>query len=333
MKILITGGAGFIGQRLALECLRLKKLNLDDKPSADITKIVLADVAEPGFWHDGLTDHPLIETRFGDISVESWVNSLFDQKYDVVFHLASIVSAHGEQDFDLALKVNLDGARYLLESIRAQNNNARVVFASSLAAFGGDSMPEVVSDSARATPQTTYGTTKAIGELLINDYSRKGFLDGRSARLPTVIVRPGKPNLAASSFVSGLFREPLSGEPCKIPVPPAQKMPVLGYRSIVNGIIRLAEVSAVELGTDRAVGLPAINANVEEMMAALRNAAGNRPLGEHIIERDETIATIVAGWPLHIDNSRALKLGLPLDPSLETVVQYYIDDYLDQVAT
>lgn len=332
MKILITGGAGFIGQRLALECLQLGKLNLDNKPSADITKIVLADVAEPGFWHDGLKEHHQIETRFGDISDENWVNSLFDQTYDAIFHLASIVSAHGEQDFDLALKVNLDGARYLLESIRAQNNNARVVFASSLAAFGGDTMPDVVGDNVKPTPQTTYGTTKAIGELLINDYSRKGYLDGRSARLPTVIIRPGKPNLAASSFVSGLFREPLSGEPCKIPVALEQKMPVLGYRSIVNGIIRLAEIPAMELGTDRGVGLPAINANVEEMMAALKNAAGNRPLGEHIIERDEVIATIVAGWPVHLDNTRALKLGLPLDPSLETVVQYYIDDYLDQAS-
>ncbi len=333
MNILITGGAGFIGQRLALECLQLGKLNLDNKPSADITKIVLADVAEPGFWHNGLKDHSSVETRFGDISDENWVRSVFDHQYDVIFHLASIVSAHGEQDFDLALQVNLDGARYLLESIRAQKNNARVVFASSLAAFGGDTMPEVVSDNAKPTPQTTYGTTKVIGELLINDYSRKGFLDGRSARLPTVIIRPGKPNLAASSFASGLFREPLSGEPCKIPVKPEQKMPVSGYRSIVNGIIRLAEIPAAELGTDRGVGLPAINATVAEMIGALKNAAGNRHLGEHIIEHDEAIATIVAGWPLHIDNSRALTLGLPLDPSLETVVQYYIDDYLDQVAT
>lgn len=330
MNILITGGAGFIGQRLALECLQRSRLKLDNLPSADIKKIVLADVAEPAFWHDELKQNSLIETRFGDISDGDWVNSLFDHQYDVVFHLASIVSGHGEQDFDLALKVNLDGVRYLLEAIRSQKNNARVVFTSSLAAFGGDTMPEIVGDTAKLTPQTTYGATKAIGELLINDYSRKGFLDGRSARLPTVIIRPGKPNLAASSFVSGLFREPLSGEPCKIPVDPKQKMPVLGYRSIVAGIIRLAEVPANELGTDRAVGLPAINATVEEMMNALKNLAGNRHLGEHVIERDETIATIVASWPTQTDNNRALKLGMPLDNSLETVVQYYIDDYLDQ---
>ena len=330
MKILITGGTGFIGQRLAQECLQRGKLHLDNTPSAApsaaIEKIVLADVAEPGFWHEGLKEHAKVETRFGDISSESWVNSLFDNSYDIVFHLASIVSGHGEQDFDLALKVNLDGARYLFENIRAQKNNARVVFTSSLAAFGGDTMPDTVSDTAKLTPQTTYGATKAIGELLINDYSRKGFLDGRSARLPTVIVRPGKPNLAASSFVSGLFREPLAGEPCKIPVAPEQMMPVLGYRSIVNGIIRLAELPASELGSDRAVGLPAINATVDEMMTALKNVAGNQHLGEHVLERDEVIAKIVSGWPLQTDNSRALKLGMPLDNSLEEIVQHYIDD-------
>ncbi|MEM7255841.1 MAG: NAD-dependent epimerase/dehydratase family protein, partial [Pseudomonadota bacterium] len=198
MKILITGGAGFVGQRVALECLARGSLQTG---GGAISDIVLTDVAEPGFWHDGLLDDKRVGTRFGDLSDQSFVNSLFDTSYDVIFHLASIVSGHGEQDFDLALRVNLDGARYLFEAIRGQQNNARVVFASSIASFGGDAMPEVVDDFSKQTPQTTYGMTKVIGELLINDYSRKGFFDGRSARLPTVIVRPGKPNLAASSFV------------------------------------------------------------------------------------------------------------------------------------
>ena len=327
MKILVTGGAGFIGQRLAQECLQRGHLNLDNNQSADIEKIVLADVAEPVFWHDGLKEHNKIETRFGDISNQSWVDSLFDHTYDAVFHLASIVSGHGEQDFDLALKVNLDGARYLFENIRAQNNDARVVFTSSLAAFGGDTMPSSVGDDSKQTPLTTYGATKAIGEILINDYSRKGFFDGRSARLPTVIVRPGKPNLAASSFLSGLFREPLAGEPCIIPVDLKQKVAVLGYRSIVSGIVRLAEVPAAELGSDRGVGLPAINTTVEDMIAALKTVAGNRHMGEHIVQHDPVIVRIVGGWPEQTDNTRALQLGLPLDASIEEVVQHYIDDY------
>lgn len=330
MKILITGGAGFIGQRLAMECLQRTKLEFDGRPTPAIEKIVLADVAEPAFWHKGLQEQEQIEVRYGDITDSAWVDSLFDNNYELVFHLASIVSGHGEQDFDLAMRVNLDGALYLFENIRAQNNNARVVFTSSVASFGGDAMPDTVADSTKQTPLTTYGTTKAIGELLINDYSRKGFFDGRSARLPTVIVRPGKPNLAASSFVSGLFREPLAGEPCTIPVDTSQIMPVLGYRSIVNGIIKLAEIPASSLGTDRGVGLPAINATVQQLMDALTQAAGNRHLGEHVLEKDPTIAKIVSGWPEKVNNERALQLQLPVDNSLEEIVSQYIDDYVEQ---
>lgn len=334
MKILITGGAGFIGQRLTMECLQRQRLNLDSAGQSDtIEQIVLADVAEPPFWHDGLREHDKVATEFGDISDPDWVRSLFTQSYDVIFHLASIVSGHGEQDFDLAMKVNLDGGRYLFENIRAQNNNARVVFASSLAAFGGDSMPSAVSDNTRQTPMTTYGTTKAIGELLINDYSRKGFFDGRSARLPTVIIRPGKPNLAASSFFSGMFREPLSGKPCIIPVDLDQGAPVAGYRTIVNGFIHLAEIPASQLGTNRSIGIPAINTTVQQMLDALRKVAGNRPLGEHILEKDEAIERIIKGWPIETINERALQLGFPADKSLEEVVQHYIEDYLDSTSS
>lgn len=329
MNILITGGAGFVGQRVAMECLKRGHLQLDGKRSPDISNIILTDNAEPPFWHDGLRENAIVSTSFGDISDEAYVKSLFDKEIHLVFHLASIVSGHGEQDFDLAMRVNVDGARYLFEAIRHQENNARVVFTSSVAAFGGDSMPETVSDYSKQTPMTTYGVTKVIGELLINDYSRKGFLDGRSARLPTVIVRPGKPNLAASSFVSGLFREPLNGEPCVIPVDPSQLMPVLGYRSIVNGIIKLAELPAAALGSDRAVGLPAFNATVQQLMDALKNAAGNRHLGEHIMKKDETIAAICAGWPQKADTSRAVELGLPMENSIEEIVAAYIEDYLD----
>ncbi len=331
MKLLITGGAGFLGQRLAMECLQRNCLNLARQPTPAIEKIVLADVAEPPFWHAGLRENNKIETRFGDIADQNWVNSLFDQNYDAVFHLASIVSGHGEQDFDLALKVNLDGTRYLFECIRAQSNLPTVVFTSSVAAFGGDNMPDVVADNSKLTPMTTYGVTKAIGELLINDYSRKGFFDGRSARLPTVIVRPGKPNLAASSFVSGLFREPLAGVDCVIPVDPKQMMPVLGYRSIVNGLIHLAELPAAELGIDRAIGLPAINASIQQMMDALKSVAGNRHLGQHILKHDPVIDSIVKGWPTQVNNERALSLSLPLDNSLEEIVQHYIDDYINCV--
>lgn len=327
MKILITGGAGFVGQRIALECLARGELEIQN---GHIEEIVLTDVSDAVFWHNGLLEDARVRTSFGDIGDRKYVDSLFIEHYDVVFHLASIVSGHGEQDFDLALKVNLDGSRHLFEAIRRQSNNARVVFASSLASFGGDSMPDVVNDICKQTPLTTYGTTKVIGELLINDYSRKGYFDGRSARLPTVFIRPGKPNLAASSFVSGLFREPLNGEKCIIPVDPELSMPVLGYRSVANGFIKLAELESSLFGNDRGVGLPSLNVTVQEMMDALKRVAGNRHLGEHVVQRDETISAICETWPKKTDGSRAKRLGLPIDESVDDVVAQYIEDYLEQ---
>jgi len=329
MNILITGGTGFIGQRLASELLDRGTLNLDGKNEKPIAHIILADNTVPDLSQAGLHNNPMTELSLGDISDPVFVASLFKHDLHVIFHLASIVSGHGEQDFDLAMKVNLDGMRLVFEQARAQQNNPRLVFTSSIAAFGGDGIPAKVGDLTKLTPATTYGATKAIGELLINDYSRKGFIDGRSARLPTVIVRPGKPNKAASSFVSGLFREPLAGKPCYIPVDPSQRMPVLGYRAIVQGIIRLAELGAEQLGTDRAVGLPAFDVSVQQLMDALKNAAGHLPLGEHIIQRDEHIASICAGWPQAVDAKRALALGLPIESSLEQIVDYYIEDYVN----
>ena len=330
MNILITGGTGFIGQRLASVLLDRGMMNLDGKGEEMTELIVLADNADPVMWQPGLQNDPRVEVLTGDISDPVYVASLFEREVHVIFHLASIVSGHGEQDFDLAMKVNLDGMRILFEQARAQQNNARVVFTSSIAAFGGDGMPSVVGDMTKLSPTTTYGATKAIGELFINDYSRKGFFDGRAARLPTVIVRPGSPNKAASSFVSGLFREPIAGKPCVIPVDPSQPMPVLGYRSIVRGILKLAELDAGLLGTDRAVGLPAFNVSVQQLMESLKNAAGHLPLGEHIFQHDENIASICAGWPQAVDAERALALGLPMESSLEEIVEYYIEDYVSK---
>ncbi len=328
MHILITGGTGFIGQRLALELLRRNGLEFEDRNAATIERIVLADSQQPAKLAAGLEANDRVAIRLGDVADPDYVASLFAQPVDAVFHLASIVSFHGEQDFDLAYRVNLDGARLLFDALRRQQNGARLVFASSIAAFGGDAMPATVSDLTKLTPTTSYGTTKAICELLVNDYSRKGFFDGRSARLPTVIVRPGKPNKAASSFASGLYREPLAGEPCIIPVEPDQPMPVIGYRAVVGGLIRLAELPAEKLGSDRGVGLPALNPRVDEMVAALKHATGERFDGLHRFELDPAIAAICRGWPVAVDGARGLELGLPLEQDLEEIVRYYIEDYI-----
>jgi nucleoside-diphosphate-sugar epimerase len=190
-------------------------------------------------------------------------------------------------------------------------------------------MPKTVADTTKQTPRTTYGATKAVGELLINDYTRKGFLDGRAARLPTIVIRPGRPNLAASSFASGVFREPLNGAPCALPVGLDTRMPVLGYRSAVEGFVRLHEAPSEALGEDRALNFPSLSVTVEEMIAALKRVAGARPLGEITVAPDPGIEAIVATWPTETSFARATALGLPVEDSLDDIVRAYIEDFLE----
>jgi len=226
------------------------------------------------------------------------------------------------------MRVNLDGGRYVLEALRARESQPRLVFASSIAVFGGSRMPDVVGDHVKQTPQTTYGITKTMCELMINDYTRKGYIDGRSARLPTVIIRPGKPNQAASSFVSGVFREPLNGEDFELPVSVNTVMPLLGYRSIVDNIIRLHELEKNQLKDDRAVSLPSHTVSVQDMIDALNTAAGHRSLGQITVKPDPFIEQICAGWPQECEHSLATSLGFSKEENLEEVVSYYIEDYL-----
>ena len=326
MKVVITGGTGFIGQRLGEALLQRGSLTAPDGGEASIDELLLFDMVAPSLrpaWAD-----ERVEIRAGDISDASQVSALIDRDDISVFHLASVVSGGGEKDFDLALRVNLTGGLNVFEACRARSGLPRVVFASSIAVFGGAGMAPVVGDHAKQTPQTTYGATKAICELLVNDYTRKGFFDGRSARLPTVIVRPGKPNAAASSFVSGLFREPLNGETCRIPVSEDTVMPVLGYRSIVGGFIALHEAEGAALGDDRAVSLPSFTVTVRDMIDALHRVAKDRNLGEIVFEPDPFIQAICEGWPKDASYERATRLGLPRDASLEAIVENYIEDYL-----
>ena len=329
MKVVITGGTGFIGRRLARRLLDLGALTGPSGRAEEIDSLLLFDIAAPDMPE---LEDPRVSVAAGEISDRDRVFALVDRDDVSVFHLASVVSGGGEKDFDLAMRVNLTGGLNVMEACRARAGQPRLVFASSIAVFGGAAMPHRVGDRVKQTPQTTYGTTKAICELLINDYTRKGFLDGRSARLPTVIVRPGKPNAAASSFVSGLFREPLNGETCVLPVQPDTAMPLLGYRSIVEGLVRLHELDGAVLGDDRAVGLPSLTVTVAEMIAALRRVAGDRPLGEIKVEPDPFIEAICKTWPQDADDERATALGLPRDGSLDEIVEAYIADYLEPAA-
>lgn len=328
MKVVITGGTGFIGRMLAKRIIELGCLTGPSGRPDDVDEVLLFDAVAPPTPLKGLDGRAVVVT--GDIADRDLVFGLIDRDDIAVFHLASVVSGGGELDFDLAMRVNLMGGLNVLEAVRLRGGRPRVVFASSVAVFGGGAMPTCVGDTTKQTPQTTYGVTKAIGELLINDYTRKGFLDGRSARLPTVIVRPGKPNLAASSFASGVFREPLNGEPCILPVKLDTRMPVLGYRSIVEGFVRLHEAAPEALGDDRAINFPSMTVSVAEMIEALRRVAGDRKLGDIEVKPDPRVEAIVATWPTELDSTRALALGLPLEDRLDDIVAAYIEDFVDE---
>ncbi len=326
MRVVITGGTGFIGRMLARRIVELGRLAGPSGRPEEVDEILLFDASQPSEPLSGLEDRVKVVT--GDVTDRDQVGRLIDRADVSVFHLASVVSAGAELAFDLAISVNLMGGLNVLEACRACAGRPRLVFASSIAVFGGTAMPESVTDATKQTPQTTYGVTKAACELLINDYTRKGYLDGRAARLPTIIIRPGRPNLAASSFASGVFREPLNGEACIVPVGPDTRMPVLGYRSVVEGFLRLHDIPGVDLGHDRAVNFPSLSATVAEMIATLERVAGGRPLGKITVEPDPAIEAIVETWPLETRFERATALGLRREESLDDIVRAYIEDFL-----
>ena len=310
---------------MALRILERGSLTGPSGAAEPIDEVVLFDTPST-------TPLPLSDSRIkvvrGDISDRTAVTNLIDRPDLSVFHLASVVSGGAELDFDLAMRVNLEGHLHLLEALRALKARPRHVFASSIAVYGGALLPSPVTEATRQIPQTTYGMTKAVGELLVNDYSRKGFIDGRAARLPAVIVRPGAPNKAASSFVSGILREPLNGVDVALPVPLETSMVVAGYRSVVDNLIEIHELDGAQLGDDRTLNLPNRKVSLAEMAESLERASGGRALGKITVSPDPFVEKIVAGWPVGLDATRAKVLGLTEAGSLETVIGEYIADYL-----
>jgi D-erythronate 2-dehydrogenase len=324
MKVLITGGAGFIGLMLARHLLVAGELTGVSGALEPIDEMVLFDTAVPSKPLLGLDSRAELLT--GDIADAAELRAVVDRDDISVFHLASMVSAECEVDFDAALAVNMDGCRSVLEACRARGSRPRLVFSSSIAAFGGLSPSEVATDSTKLTPATTYGTTKAICELLVNDYTRKGFIDGRVARLPTVVIRPGRPNRAASSWVSSIFRERLNGEECTVPVDPGTRVPIAGYRTVVENLVRLHEVDCGALGPDRAVNLPSLELTAKEMIEGL-SAAVRGPLGPVDFSPDPAVETIFATWAQHASADRAVGLGLLRDSGLAEIVAAYLEDF------
>ncbi len=326
MKVLVTGGAGFLGRRLALRLLDRGTLRGPSNAQEPIDSLVLFDVVAPPGPPDGLEGRA--ELVVGDVADSEVVRGLVDRDDISVFHLASMVSAGCEIDFDGALRVNIEGTRAVLDACRSRGAPPRLVFTSSIAAFGGLAVSCVAGDTTKLTPETTYGTTKAICELLLNDYTRKGFVDGRSARLPTVVIRPGRPNAAATSWVSGVFREPLSGNEYVLPVDPRTRVPISGYRTTVDNLIRLHEADGATLGADRALNLPALDVTAQEMIAELHRAT-DRPLGPIHIRPDPAIEAIYRGWAQHSSFELATAMGLARDESVGAIIRSYVADFLE----
>ena len=325
MKILITGGGGFLGSELTTTLLNRGALNGSSGDQEPIEEIVLIDARFVMREND-----PRVQQIVGDISQRNVIDEAIGSSKNIsIFHLASMVSGECEEHYDDALRVNLDGGRNVFEAARVAAGRSRVVFASSIASFGGAAMPTPVSDLGKQTPQTTYGMTKAMCELLINDHTRKGHFDGRSARLPTVIIRPGKPNAAASSWASGMFREPLNGETCELPVRRDQPHPMTGFRTVVDSFVALHEAPEDRLGDDRAYGLPAHQVTPAMAGKALSELAEekNLTLGQIEDAFDPRIQAIVDTWPTAVDGYRAVALGLPEPPPLKKIVEQYLEAF------
>jgi nucleoside-diphosphate-sugar epimerase len=309
VRILVLGAAGMIGRRLAdrlraagtLAGRKIERFVLVDAVApAD----VIADIADPGVAARLAADRP-----------------------DVIFHLAAVVSGEAEADFDKGYRVNVDGMRSLLEALRAEGDAPKLVFASSIAVFGPP-LPEVIGDEHASTPATSYGTQKAIAELLLNDYSRRGFVNGIGIRLPTICVRPGRPNLAASGFFSSIIREPLNGEEAVLPVPETVRHWFASPRAAVGFLVHAAELDTTVLGTRRCLIMPGLSATVAEQIDALRRIGGEDAVRLIRRERDETIARIVQSWPGAFDARRARELGFRAEQSFDEIVRVHVEDEL-----
>jgi nucleoside-diphosphate-sugar epimerase len=307
MKVLITGGGGFLGSRLGAAILARE-------PGA---KVTLLDVAFP----PGLD--PRLKCVTGDLSSAKVVADALGTDTTSVFHLAAVVSGGAEADFELGYRVNFDGTKALLEGCRKLSGAPKLVYASSVAAFGG-AMPEVLDDSTTPTPQTSYGTQKVIGEYLVADFSRKGYLDGRSLRLPTIVVRPGKPNLAASSFASGIIREPLAGVAIDCPVPDSTGVWILSPRRVVEAFLHAHDLPASAWPSERVVNLPGITLTVREMIEAMRRVAGDEAAARVRFVPDARIQGIVKTWPVRFRTARALQMGFRPDDDFESIVRDHL---------
>jgi nucleoside-diphosphate-sugar epimerase len=323
MHVMIIGAAGMIGRKLADRLAADPRLG-----TQQVDRLSLIDVVAPevpaGFKGQA-------STETADLAAPGAAAKLVASRPDLIFHLAAIVSGEAEADFDKGYRINLDGTRFLFEAVRQEGLKSpyrpRIVFTSSIAVFGAP-FPDVIGDEWLTAPLTSYGTQKAIGELLLNDYSRRGFLDGVGIRLPTICVRPGKPNKAASGFFSNILREPLSGKEAVLPVSEDVRHWHASPRAAMGFLVRAATMDLEPLGARRTLSMPGLSATVGEQIAALRRIAGDKAVNLIRREPDPVIAKIVAGWPRNFDAKRATALGFTAEKSFDEIIRAHIDDEL-----
>ncbi|HSZ65319.1 MAG TPA: D-erythronate dehydrogenase [Xanthobacteraceae bacterium] len=321
MHILITGAAGMIGRKLTARLVEDKSLN-----GEPIEALTLIDVVAPQ-RPDKFTGK--VEAAAADIADPNAVRAAVAGRPDVVFHLAGVVSAEAELDFEKGMRVNLNGSRTLFEAVRAVGDGykPRLVFSSSIAVFGAP-FPSAIADDFFLTPLTSYGTQKAMVELLLSDYTRRGFIDGIGIRLPSIVVRPGRPNKAASGFFSSIIREPLAGEEALLPVEDSVLHWHASPRAAVGFLIRAAGLGAAKLGPRINLTMPGVCCTVGEQIAALRRIAGDKVVARIRRAPDPLVARIVAGWPSRFDPSRAVALGFRAEASFDDIIHIHIADEL-----
>ncbi len=323
MHILITGGAGFIGMRLARRLLAAGELGVAGG-ARRITRLTLLDHVPAS----GVQPDERVRVVTGNAADAATLAAVAEQPIDAVFHLAAVVSVAAERDFDLGMAVNLHGTLALLEACRRSERTPLFIMASSAAVYGGPLPGEVGEDTA-LFPQTSYGMQKAVGELLVDDFSRKGFIDGRSLRLPTIIVRPGAPNMAASAFASSLVREPLMGRAYVCPVPSDTPVCVLSVRKVVESFVHAAAPPAQALGHTRTVQLPGLTMAVADLVGALWEVGGEAAVGRLSFAPQAEIVRIVQGWPVRFATARSLRLGFSADASAKQIIADFVADELN----
>jgi nucleoside-diphosphate-sugar epimerase len=323
MHVLIIGAAGMIGRKLTARLVKDGTVG-----GGGITALTLVDVVAP---ETPQGSRAKVTTRAVDLSTPGTAASLVAERPDIIVHLAAIVSGEAEADFERGYRINLDATRDLFESIRLEGKNKpykpRVVFTSSIAVFGAP-FPEKIGDEYFTTPLTSYGTQKAIGELLLSDYTRRGFFDGIGIRLPTICVRPGKPNKAASGFFSNILREPLSGQEAVLPVPDTVRHWHASPRAAVNFLIKAMTMDLSALGNRRNLSMPGLSATVAEQIEALRRVAGEKAVKLIRREPDPVIGKIVEGWPRNFDTARSLSLGFTAEKTFDEIIRIHIEDEL-----